>query len=456
MTTELAILNALKSFPNGASIDEIIPIIGEDVEKRTIQRRLAKLKKQGQLIVIGKARAVRYHLPIESELTNPPKTQTPKVTEPDLIPLTPASKGLLAHLSKPIQSRRPVGYDRKFLESYRPNIDSYLTKSEMQKLAELGDISKLELTAGTYAQQILHRLLIDLSWNSSRLEGNTYSLLDTERLIALGEVDEGKSNVDTTMIINHKEAIEFIVESSNEIGFNRYTFQNLHALLANDLLPDIDAPGRLRSFPVGIAKSVFTPLAIPQLIEESFDLLLQKVGEIENPFEQSFFLMVQLPYLQPFDDVNKRVSRLAANISLIKSNLSPLSFIDVPDSLYIQGTLCVYELNRVELLKDVFLWAYERSAIRYAAIRQTLGEPDPFRVKYRQSIRILISRIVSGGMNPKLASKTITEFSNQITETDRLKFIEAVEDELRSLHEGNFARYWVSPSEFKIWKDGWF
>ena len=93
--------------------------------------------------------------------------------------------------------------------------------------------------------------------------------------------------------------------------------------------------------------------------------------------------MVQLPYLQPFDDVNKRVSHLAANIPLIKTNLAPLSFTDVPIKTYREAMLGVYELKRIDLLKDVFIWAYERSASRYAAVRQSLGDPDPFRLKHR-------------------------------------------------------------------------
>jgi len=210
------------------------------------------------------------------------------------------------------------------------------------------------------------KLCIDLSFNSSRLEGNTYSLLDTRRLISQGLEAENKSTADAQMILNHKEAIEFLVESADEIGFNRYTITNLHALLSNNLVPDPGASGRLRTFAVGIAKSAYTPLAIPQQIEEHFDMLLQKTSQIEDPFKQAFFVMVQLPYLQPFDDVNKRVSRLAANIPLNKRNLAPLSFVDVPQDLYIQGLLGVYELRRTTLLKDVFVWAYERSAFRYA------------------------------------------------------------------------------------------
>ncbi|QEC52531.1 Fic family protein [Anseongella ginsenosidimutans] len=443
------ILEALKEYPNGASADEILKASGLPLKMRSLQRRLSNLIANGEITTTGKARAVRYHLLPQTVAHQPKERHT------DAIPLTAVSKDLLRHLSQPIQRRVPVGYQREFLESYRPNADSYLTREEVQRLAELGNTAKLDQPAGTYARQILNRLLIDLSWNSSRLEGNTYTLLDTERLISLGEASDSKSAMDAQMILNHKDAIEFIVQSDPEIRFNRYTIQNLHGLLANNLLADPEAPGRLRSFGVGIARSVYTPLVIPQLIEEYFDLLLQKAEQIKNPFEQSFFIMVQLPYLQPFDDVNKRVSRLAANIPFNRHNLSPLSFIDVPEDLYIQGMLAVYELNRVELLKDVFLWAYGRSAARYAALRQSLGEPNPFRLKYRDAIRTLITQVISQAMDSSSASEAITSYAEQIPEADRSKFIEAVETELLSLHDGNFARYWIRPSEFRRWKAVW-
>lgn len=94
--------------------------------------------------------------------------------------------------------------------------------------------------------------------------------------------------------------------------------------------------------------------------------------------------MIHLPYLQPFEDVNKRVSRLAASIPLIRQNLSPISFVDVPARDYIDGLLGVYELNQIDLLRDVFVWAYERSSAQYAVVKQSLGEPDPFRLRYRR------------------------------------------------------------------------
>ena len=134
---------------------------------------------------------------------------------------------------------------------------------------------------------------------------------------------------------------------------------------------------------MGIDGTVYHPLEVPQLIEECFDKILDTAAAITDPFEQAFFALVHLAYLQGFEDVNKRVSRLAANIPLIRGNLCPLSFVDVPERAYIDGVLAIYELNRVELLRDVFVWACERSSARYSAVRQSLGEPDPFRLRYR-------------------------------------------------------------------------
>ena len=444
------IKNVLKKFPEGAAIEELKASLGFGLELRTLQRRLEKLREQGFITTSGGTRSTRYHL--VGEVTSN-TLDTPRTTP--LLPLTEQSEDILSAVSAPLQKRIPVGYNRAFPENYRPNIDGYLSVSERKKLFEIGKTGLPDQPAGTYAKEILNRLLIDLSWNSSRLEGNTYSLLDTERLIAVGEPADNKSATEAQMILNHKEAIEFIVKSADEIGFNRYTVLNLHALLSNNLLPDPAAPGRLRRFGVGISNSVYTPLSIPQLIEEMFELVLEKAGAINNPFEQAFFIMVHLPYLQPFEDVNKRVSRLAANIPLNRHNLIPLSFIDVPRDLYISGLLGVYELNRIELLKDVFLWAYERSAARYGALRQSVGEPDLFRLRYRQPMREVITNILSNSMNQRQASETIKAKALTLPNKDRAKFIEHVETELMALHEGNFARYMITPSEFLRWNEAW-
>jgi hypothetical protein len=166
--------------------------------------------------------------------------------------------------------------------------------------------------------------------------------------------------------------------------------------------------------------------------------------------------MVHLPYLQPFEDVNKRVSRLAANLPLIRENLSPFSFVDVPERAYIDGTLGVYELNRIELLRDLFVWAYERSCARYAAVRQSLGEPDPLRLRYRALMADMISEIIAAGMDKKVAAAFIKRRAiEDVPQADRARFTEAVETAVMNLHEGNIARYRVRLSQYQKWKETW-
>jgi hypothetical protein len=462
-----AIEKAVGQRPDGASLRDVAEALPERIADRTLQYRLKYLVDKGRLVKEGEGRRwTRYRVSAapaaaaEAEAKPRAVASVPAAaekTEEAAVTLSAASQEMRAYLGQPVNARKPVGYKREFLNSYRPNETFYLSEEQRADLAQVGKPNFEDQTAGTYAKQILNRLLIDLSWNSSRLEGNTYSLLDTTRLIELGEAAEGRDRLEAQMIVNHKDAIEFLVNDAEAIGFNRYTILNLHGILAQNLLPDADAPGRLRRMGVGIGKSTFHPLELPQLIEECFNQLLDTAAAIQDPFEQSLFAMVQLPYLQPFDDVNKRVSRLSANIPFIKRNLSPLSFIDVPRAVYMDAILGVYELNKVDLLRDVFIWAYERSAARYAAVRQSLGEPDPFRFRHRAALRQIIGEVIRGRMDKKAAAAFITAWveKNGIAETEREKFRDMTESELVSLHEGNFARYQIRPSEFEAWQQVW-
>ena len=451
------IVEAVGKFSNGARIEQIYAALEGKISRRSLQRRLADLVEQKRIIKEGRTKGSRYRLPQhtnDTSLREKPDTSNP--INDTYIPLSSEAEKDKRAIHKSIQSRQPVGYNRSFLDSYRPNSTFYLPAETRQKLKELGRSPEEQRIAGTYARQIFNRLLVDLSWNSSRLEGNTYSLLETERLLEYGEAAEGKKALETQMLLNHKDAIELLVDQASEVGFNRYTILNLHALLSNNLLPDPQACGRLRTAPVMIGRSVFYPLETPQLITECFDQFLTLASAIEDPFEQAFFAMVQLPYLQPFLDVNKRVSRLAANIPLIHNNLCPLSFLDVPERAYIDGTIAVYELNHIELLRDVFIWAYQRSCARYSAIRQSLGDPDPFRLHYRNDIKSIVAEVVRNCMDKHQAARHIARWSHtKIPPDDQQRFIEVIETELSNLHEGNFARYTLRPLEFANWQKIW-
>ena len=454
-----AILTVVAAHPESAPVSAIREGLPFELPSRTLQRRLTLLVEQQRLIAEGQRKARRYRVPVTVTGQGSPVEARATLGEAygeAYVPLSPEAEAVRQAIRAPIQKRQPVGYQRAFLDDYRPNVARYLPAQTRQRLLDMGRPPGGERPAGTYARTIYERLLIDLSWNSSRLEGNTYSVLETERLLELGEAAEGKDALEAQMILNHKAAIELLVEQADEIGFNRYTILNLHALLADNLLGDPQAGGRLRRIPVGVDGTVFHPLEVPQLIEECFDQILDTAAAITDPFEQAFFALVHLAYLQGFEDVNKRVSRLAANIPLIRGNLCPLSFVDVPERAYIDGVLAIYELNRVELLRDVFVWACERSSARYSAVRQSLGEPDPFRLRYRALVAEVVAAVVRAGMDKKAATALARRrAAEHVPPADQARFLEVAETELMSLHEGNIARYRLRPAEYQAWRERW-
>lgn len=440
-----AILRIIEQSSKGLSIREIGEKLDFQLAHRSLQRRLEGLVKEKRLIIEGSHRSIRY------------KPASDNNTDIDMeIPLSSISIKIRQQIRKPFPTRTSVHYNRSFLDTYQPNVTFYLPENIQKHLETIGGTHTIQQPAGTYAKKIMHRVLIDLSWNSSRLEGNTYSLLETERLLFNQESAENKNAAETQMLLNHKAAIEFLVDMAEDIQFNAYTILNLHALLSNNLLADPMACGRLRAIPVSIGKAAYRPLEIPALIEECFHQILNKAKAIHNPFERAFFVMVHLPYLQPFEDVNKRVARLSANIPLIQNNLSPLSFIDVPERTYIDAILGVYELNQIELLRDLFVWAYERSAARYSTVRQSLGEPDLFRLHHHALITEAISIIIREKLDKKNADLFIKKQAvRDFSEKDRARFVEVVETEINALHEGNIARYKIRLGDFQAWHKIW-
>lgn len=462
----------------GLSLMQLQKELRGSISRRTLSRRISALLAAGRIHRRGEARSTRYvygpapalqglrgiehggrasdALPAASTTAPERKAsgsaaefQTPEgvVT----IELSPVARDILDYVSRPAAARTPCGYERRLLDDYVPNKSAYIPDKIKVHLHKIGKPIVAERAAGTFARDILGRLLIDLSWASSRLEGNTYSRLDTERLIQFGQEAEGKDAKETQMILNHKTAIELIVQgNADEIRINRFTLLNLHALLSENLMADPEASGRLRRRPVDITGTVYTPTAIPQVIDECFTQILTKASAIGDPFERAFFMMVQLPYLQPFEDVNKRVSRLAANIPLIRADLCPLSFVDVPERAYIAGTMGVYEMTRVELLRDVFVWAYERSCQRYVVIRDSIAEPDRFRMRYREALVEVVSQIVREKKRPTAdAIRTLAE--RVVQSRDIPRFVELVAQEFQRLTEFNITRYRLRPSEYYEW-----
>lgn len=437
----------LAQHPEGLSRGDIDKMISYEIDNKTLQRRLASLCETGKARMEGQRRAAKYYPTLENL-----KSVLGRDKDIPAAIFTVESLEALKYLETPPHAREKVSYKRELLENYVPNETTYVPKERREQLAKEGARFDEALAAGTYAKQICQRLLIDLSYNSSRLEGNTYSILDTQRLIEEGLTPEGKVREESVMIMNHKEAIIFLVENAKDIELNPFTIFNLHNLLSQDLLANPASCGNVRQIEVDIGGSTYKPLGNQHVLKEVLELLLLKARRIENPFEQSFFVLVHLSYLQAFEDVNKRTSRLACNIPFIKHNLCPLSFVDVSRDSYNSALLVMYETNNITPMLDLFIWAYLRSCSQYETAKKSIGEIDGYRIQYRKERKDVMGKIIKQNLHGVAIEKFIEEFCKQGKIENSEKFIAMTVTDLGALHAGAIVGLGISESQLENWQ----
>ena len=412
--SDQSILEYITAHP-GAGRAQIRKGAAPQVSETTIWRALKRLVAEGKLELSGKGRASAYTIA--------------------------GSAVVRAHLQTPYYQRAPKTYNKEFLDGYVPNATFYLSEADRATLRAAGTPSGGSLPAGTYASRILERLLVDLAWASSRMEGNTYDILETEELLRFGREASGKDRKEAVMILNHKEAIQYVVDNLHAIDITRQDIWNIHALLADGLLIDPAMAGRLREIDVGIGYSNYKPLSDQYEIAEEFEFVIAKAHAITDPFEQSFFLLVHIPYLQAFSDINKRTSRIASNIPLLRADLAPMSFITMNDREYIDALIGVYELNNVSLLREIYIDAYRTSAQYYKTLRAEVETPDKAAAVYREFIREAIRRCVLEWKEFRADEiRTMAEQQN-IPEEDRDDVIVYAQKQFGGLHAGNAIRY---------------
>jgi hypothetical protein len=438
---KMAVISALEKAVAPLSSIELSQVLPETPPMRSLRRWLQELIDAGAIKKIGDKKGTKYRLVREQE-------------EPESAPLfTPASHQVIAQITRPIYLRDPVAYHENWLSQYRPNVDHYLSSHQRDKLMRLGLRTTFGSLAGTYARHIYNRLLIDLSYNSSRLEGNTYSLLDTEKLLIEGITAESKLETEKIMILNHKEAIRYLVDNAGKIDISADTVYTLHYLLSEGLL----LPGHCgvtRSHGVKIGGSVYTPIDNPKSLNDHIKTVCQKAALIQDPFEQSFFMLVHLAYLQAFEDCNKRTSRLSANIPLIQKNLVPFSFNDIPKDDYIHAMLAIYELNDVQPLIDLYCFSYERTCKSYDVTLQVLNI-DRIRVLYREQRRQVMTTIIRGKIHNQDMIDTINTLTQKIIPIDdREEFLKVMQEEIALLSFPRVAGLGISRDEFEEWLKG--
>ena len=437
---KLAVLHQLSQEAEPISLAELLKNLGGKYVERSVRRWLSEMITEGLVESLGHKKGTKYQVITRANRENG-KTGSCFGLE---------SIKIIEQVRRPIYERTPMAYADHWIDAYQPNITFYIPPKSRKQLEKAGQRSKQEDPAGTYAHQIFNRLLIDLSYNSSRLEGNTYSLLDTQRLLLEGSSAEGKLDEEKIMILNHKEAIRYLVDNASKLEISEQTICTLHYLLSDGLV-EARYAGKIRDHSVRIGGSTYIPFEDKKQLQSRFKRIIEKAASIENPYEQSLFLLVHITYLQGFSDVNKRTARLSANIPLIKANLVPLSFNDVDREAYTSSVIAIYELQDIRPLLDLYLFSYMRTCAMYDSTVKALGF-DEVRVRYRQQRRAIIRDIIIN----KLSGASMKEYiSDQalklIKEEDRTPFFEDVIEDLREIDLSRITGLGITPDQLNMW-----
>jgi len=315
---------------------------GEDISLVTTKRLLSKMESEKILVSNGVSRSTVYFLSDFAKLISGIDASLYCKTEPD----------------------KRSG-DKEYNFNLFENINFYPFLDEETKiLTEATDYykEKIKNVSETIHKKELERFIIELSWKSSKIEGNTYTLLDTENLILHGVEAHGHKKEESLMIINHKKAFDFIYQNRDSFKeFNIKNLENIH----NFLVKDLDIKNDIRSKPVGVLGSIYKPLDNQYQIKEAIENLSKAISKMKDGYAKALISLLGVSYIQPFEDGNKRTGRLMANAILLAYGLSPLSYRSVDEKDYREAILVFYELNSLIPFKKIFITQYDFSARNY-------------------------------------------------------------------------------------------
>ena len=253
------------------------------------------------------------------------------------------------------------GYNFDLFKSFPPDI---FTSEELKRLETFTTEYREKVTdlPDTIQKKELERLVIELSWKSSKIEGNTYTLLDTEKLILENKEAIGHSKNEAKMILNHKDAFGHIYRHKEQFEtLTRKNLEDLHSIMIKDL----DVSTGFRAKPVGITGSIYRPLDNVYQITEAVENLSTTISKNNTPYAKALLALLGINYIQPFEDGNKRTSRLMANALLLSHSMTPLSYRSIDEEEYRAALLAFYELNSIMPMKKIFIGQYEFAAANY-------------------------------------------------------------------------------------------
>lgn len=343
MTTPIEILQFLHFNPLSSRV-EIAAALSDSPNERTLKRMIADAVQRGDIVAAGKGKATRYSLSAQAQLMMPLDIDT--------------------YFLKDIDERKvQESFNFDLVCDILPRVVLF-TDDELQRLdaAHRKFIANMQTLSAVEYRKEMERLGVDLSWKSSQIEGNTYSLLETERLLREKQTASGKTKDEAVMLLNHKEALDFVLENPDylkEITVRR--IEDIHAILTKEL----GIGGGIRTRRVGITGTNYRPLDNEFQIREALEDSCALINGKENVFEKALLTIVLLSYIQPFVDGNKRTARIAGNAILLAWGYCPLSFRTVDSVDYKKAMLLFYEQNNIAAFKRIFIEQYEFATSTY-------------------------------------------------------------------------------------------
>jgi fido (protein-threonine AMPylation protein) len=337
------IVESIRQIPLQSS-REIYDGLETEIGYATVKRILQDLLAENWITTKGRGKGTRYQLSSSYELLLPVDVQVYFAKE---------------------QDEREVmrSFNSELIREILPAASLFTVEEEahLRQLHQRFQEKIAGLTPTEYNKE-MERLAIDLSWKSSQIEGNTYTLLETERLLKEKETAQGKPKDDATMLLNHKDAINFITEQPDYVvPLTVRGIEDIHSLLIKDL--GVDRNVRQRG--VGITGTNYRPLDNEHQIREALEDMCRLINSKENIFEKALLALLLLSYMQPFADGNKRTARIVSNAILIARGYCPLSFRTVDSVEYKKAMLIFYEQNKIRPFKQIFITQYEFAVNTY-------------------------------------------------------------------------------------------
>lgn len=343
MTIQVEILQFLHYNPSSSRVEISAGLI-EAPNERTLKRIIAELVQNGDVIVEGKGKATRYSLSAQAQLMMPLNIDT--------------------YFVKDIDERKvQESFNFQLIQDVLPRVTLFTPEEKIRlESAHKEFLANMETLSDLEYRKEMERLGVDLSWKSSQIEGNTYSLLETERLLKEKQTAQGKTKEEAVMLLNHKDALDFILDNPDylkELSVRR--LEDIHSILTKEL----GVGNGIRKRRVGITGTNYRPLDNEFQIREALEDTCQLINGKENVFEKALLILVLLSYIQAFTDGNKRTARISSNAVLIAWGYCPISFRTVDSVDYKKAMLMFYEQNNIAAFKKIFIEQYEFAVKNY-------------------------------------------------------------------------------------------